>query len=44
MASMDEQVLRAAKEIVAELFENGRVSPAVLAKRLKIFTTLWKKP
>lgn len=28
MASMDEQVLRAAKEIVVKFIEGGRVSPA----------------
>ena len=27
MASMDEQILRAAKEIVVKFIENGRISP-----------------
>ena len=28
MASMDEQILRATKEIVVKFIENGRISPA----------------
>ena len=28
MASMDEQILRAAKEVVVKFIESGRISPA----------------
>lgn len=35
MASMDEQVLRAAKEIVVKFIENGRVSPAGFSETFK---------
>jgi hypothetical protein len=32
MASMDEQILRAAKEIVVKFIEGGRISPAGFPK------------
>ena len=35
MASMDEQVLRAAKEIVVKFIEGGRVSPAGFSETFK---------
>jgi uncharacterized protein YaaN involved in tellurite resistance len=41
MASMDEQVLRAAKEIVVKFIESGRVSPAGFSETFKdIYSTL----
>ena len=43
MASMDEQVLRAAKEIVVKFIENGRVSPARFSETFKdIYHTVEK--
>lgn len=43
MASMDEQVLRAAKEIVVKFIENGRVSPAGFSETFKdIYHTVEK--
>ena len=35
MASMDEQILRAAKEIVVKFIEAGRVSPAGFSETFK---------
>ena len=35
MASMDEQILRAAKEIVVKFIESGRVSPAGFSETFK---------
>ncbi len=41
MASIDEQVLRAAKEIVVKFIEGGRVSPAVFSETFKdIYSTV----
>ncbi|MCP4369708.1 MAG: conjugal transfer protein TraB, partial [Deltaproteobacteria bacterium] len=41
MASIDEQVLRAAKEIVVKFIENGRVSPAGFSETFKdIYSTV----
>jgi len=41
MASIDEQVLRAAKEIVVKFIENGRVSPAGFSETFKdIYNTV----
>ncbi len=41
MASMDEQVLRAAKEIVIKFIEGGRVSPAGFSETFKdIYSTV----
>ena len=41
MASIDEQVLRAAKEIVIKFIEGGRVSPAGFGETFKdIYSTL----
>ena len=43
MASMDEQVLRAAKEIVVKFIEAGRVSPAGFSETFKdIYHTVEK--
>jgi hypothetical protein len=35
MASLDEQILRATKEIVVKFIEGGRVSPAGFAETFK---------
>jgi predicted transcriptional regulator len=35
MASMDEQILRATKEIVVKFIENGRISPAGFPENFK---------
>jgi len=35
MASMDEQILRATKEIVVKFIENGRISPAGFPETFK---------
>ena len=35
MASMDEQILRAAKEIVVKFIEGGRISPAGFPENFK---------
>ena len=41
MASIDEQVLRAAKEIVVKFIEGGRVSPAGFSEIFKdIYSTV----
>jgi len=41
MASIDEQVLRAAKEIVVKFIEGGRVSPAGFSETFKdIYSTV----
>jgi predicted transcriptional regulator len=41
MASMDEQILRAAKEIVVKFIETGRVSPSSFPEAFKsIYETL----
>ncbi|MEA3437368.1 MAG: hypothetical protein U9R43_12940 [Thermodesulfobacteriota bacterium] len=41
MASIDEQVLRAAKEIVVKFIEGGRVSPAGFSETFKdIYNTV----
>lgn len=41
MASMDEQILRATKEIVVKFIETGRVSPTGFQKTFKsIYTTI----
>ena len=41
MASMDEQVLRAAKEIIVKFIESGRVSPAGFSETFKdIYSTV----
>jgi hypothetical protein len=41
MASIDEQVLRAAKEIVVKFIEGGRVSPTGFSEIFKdIYTTV----
>jgi len=43
MASIDEQVLRAAKEIVVKFIEGGRVSPAGFSEIFKdIYSTVEK--
>ena len=39
MASMDEQILRATKEIVVKFIEGGRVSPAGFSE---IFKTIYQ--
>lgn len=41
MASMDEQILRAAKEIVVKFIETGRVSPTSFPEAFKsVYETL----
>jgi hypothetical protein len=35
MASMDEQILRASKEIVVKFIESGRISPAGFSETFK---------
>ena len=41
MGSMDEQILRAAKEIVVKFIEAGRISPTAFAETFKmIYTTV----
>ena len=35
MANIDEQILRAAKEIVVKFIENGRVSPTAFSETFK---------
>ena len=39
MASIDEQVLRTAKEIVVKFIETGRISPAGFSE---VFTTIYR--
>ena len=38
MASMDEQILKATKEIVVKFIEAGRVSPAGFKRRSGVYT------
>lgn len=41
MASMDEQILRATKEIVVKFIEAGRVSPAGFSETfISVYTTI----
>ena len=45
MANIDEQILRAAKEIVVKFIEAGRVSPSGFHETFKeVFLTVEKKP
>jgi hypothetical protein len=43
ISAMDEQILRASKEIVVKFIETGRVSPASFAENFKTIYTAVKE-